>query len=274
MIKYILLIIFLILPKVSPAQIHDWHLVKEPTKNKPQIYGSPYAGCLDGGKRLPDSAVGYVLRDVHENRAYGHPQMLSFIEKLGSKFHDDTGRTLIISDLSSPRGGPVPITSSLHQSHQSGLDVDIWFRNAKESENPYKIKQVSMLDGKWNRVNEKYWGNDKVAALKYAASFDEVDRIFVNPVIKNELCRHYAGEEWMRKIRPWWGHSAHFHVRLKCPAKNSECKTQEPIPEGTGCGVDLEWWFSNDSKDSFTKKEPRKYPVLPKQCERVFEAHD
>lgn len=269
MMKHILLILTLFLPQIASAQMLDWYKVQEPTSHSPKIYGSHTAGCMDGGMRLPESGVGYVLGDVHDNRAYGQPEMLDYITKLANNVYKDTGRTLIISDISSPRGGPVPITSSLHQSHQTGLDVDIWFRSAKKTENAHKIKQVNMLDGKYNRVNSS-WGDAQVTMLKDAALLDGVDRIFVNPIIKNELCRNYAGEEWMRKIRPWWGHAAHFHVRLMCPKNNSECKMQQPVPEGSGCGKDLEWWFSDEAKQGTGTKEPRKPPILPKECDAVF----
>ena len=54
--------------------------------------------------------------------------------------------------------------------------------------------------------------------LEVAASDPVVDRIFVNPVIKRELCTHEPpGSLWLRKLRPWWGHHDHFHVRLRCP---------------------------------------------------------
>ena len=33
---------------------------------------------------------------------------------------------------------------------------------------------------------------------------------------------------WLEKVRPWWGHDYHFHVRLRCPGDSPECKSQPP----------------------------------------------
>ena len=172
----------------------------------------------------------------------------------------------------SPRGAcpPSPVRSP---KPQTGLDVDIWFRT-QAGENPHKIKQVPMLDSSWNNINKKYWDMATVEILAEAASFDEVERIFVNPVIKRELCHKHAGEPWMNKIRAWWGHAGHFHVRLKCPATSPDCKMQKPVPDGDGCGEELDWWFSDEAKLGKTQSVPRQYPVLPKECKVVFEARD
>ena len=267
--KIILLIFVLIFPELSNAQILDWHLVDTPTGNKSKIYGTYSAGCMDGGIKLPASGDGYVQGDVHDNRFYGQPELIEYITKLGREVAG-LGRTIIIGDLASPRGGPAPITSSLHQSHQTGLDVDIWLRSAKDSENPSKIKQVPMVEKNSNAINRKYWDQATAEILARAASFSEVERIFVNPVIKKELCKRHAGEEWMHKIRAWWGHAEHFHVRLKCPTDNPDCKMQKPVPDGDGCGEELAWWFSEDAKLTSSKVEPRKYPALPAECRAVF----
>ena len=45
-----------------------------------------------------------------------------------------------------------------------------------------------------------------------------VQRIFVNAAIKKALCREATGDRsWLAKIRPWWGHDYHFHIRMRCP---------------------------------------------------------
>jgi len=264
------MILLFVAPNIARAQMLDWHLVETPTLSPPKIYGTYSAGCMDGGIKLPSRGEGYIQGDVHDNRAYGQPELINYIAKLGREV-SSIERTLIIGDLASPRGGPAPITSSLHQSHQTGLDVDIWLGSAKNSENANKIRQVSMVDKNGSGITKKYWGDSEVEILARAASFSEVDRIFVNPVIKRELCSKHAGEEWMHKIRAWWGHVGHFHVRLKCPPNNPDCTMQKPVPDGDGCGEELAWWFSDDAKLTNSKFEPRKYPVLPKECKAVFE---
>ncbi len=54
-----------------------------------------------------------------------------------------------------------------------------------------------------------------------------MQRIFVNAAIKKALCREAKGDRsWLAKIRPWYGHDYHFHIRMRCPPGSSECKGQ------------------------------------------------
>ena len=73
-----------------------------------------------------------------------------------------------------------------HRSHQVGLDADIWLMpmpdrtlSRKERE---KISAVSMIKTPF-KVNEKHWRPGHVTLLKRAASYKEVERIFVHPAI-------------------------------------------------------------------------------------------
>ena len=85
--------------------------------------------------------------------------------------------------------------------------------------------------------------------VELAASDPAVERVFVNPLIKHALCaQERPAAYWVSKLRPWWGHHDHFHVRLKCPAGSSECQPQPPVPAGDGCDLSLAWWFTNDAR--------------------------
>ena len=115
------------------------------------------------------------------------------------------------------------------------------------------------------------------AVLRLAASDPRVDRIFVNPVIKRSLCEGAAGEEdraWLRKIRSWWGHDEHFHVRLSCPEDSKDCVPQAPLPDDDGC--DVGWWFrpenAGDREQGHRKYEQRvkAAPRLPAACDALL----
>jgi penicillin-insensitive murein DD-endopeptidase len=97
----------------------------------------------------------------------------------------------------------------------------------------------------------------------------EVDRIFVNAAIKKELCQSKSSHDWLQKIRPWYKHDDHFHVRLKCPTGDRFCEKQEPVPAGDGCGADLAWWFSYEAKHPTPKPPAPKIP-LPNECNSVL----
>jgi penicillin-insensitive murein endopeptidase len=110
-------------------------------------------------------------------------------------------------------------------------------------------------------VDPKVWTPGHFAVIKAAAEDPKVERIFVNAAIKKALCRE-AGKDraFLHKVRPWWGHDYHFHVRMACQPGSPECKGQDPADETDGCGKELEWWF----RDSVIHPEPPKEPPKPK----------
>ena len=67
--------------------------------------------------------------------------------------------------------------------------------------------------------------------IKRAASYPQVARIFVHPAIKKALCQMatQVGKDraWLGKVRPWWNHHYHFHVRLTCPPGMEGCENQK-----------------------------------------------
>jgi penicillin-insensitive murein endopeptidase len=90
----------------------------------------------------------------------------------------------------------------------------------------------------------------------------EVERVLVNAAIKKELCRveDKKHDGWMAKVRPWYGHDDHIHVRLKCPADSPNCRAQPPVPVGDGCSAkELDFWF----KDSILHPKPGPPPKVP-----------
>ena len=78
-------------------------------------------------------------------------------------------------------------------------------------------------------VDPKIWTPGHFAVIKAAAEDPKVERIFVNAAIKKALCRE-AGKDraFLHKVRPWWGHNYHFHVRIGCPAGSPDCKDAGP----------------------------------------------
>jgi penicillin-insensitive murein endopeptidase len=85
------------------------------------------------------------------------------------------------------------------------------------------------------------------------------------------MCRQFPQASWLYRLRPWWGHEDHFHVRLACPADSPLCRPQDALDPGdNGCGADLEWWFSAEADREWiklrTSKEPRRFPALPEAC--------
>jgi penicillin-insensitive murein endopeptidase len=246
---------------------------------EPRSIGSYARGCLAGGTALPVNGEAWQAMRLSRNRNWGTPRLVSFLEKLATDARaagDWPG--LLVGDMSQPRGGPMPTG---HASHQIGLDADIWLTpmpdrtlSADEREN---ISAVSMLKDGVREIDPRKWSDGRARLIRRAAKFPQVARIFVHPAIKKALCDGAGTDRaWLRKVRPWWGHDAHFHVRLSCPPGLAGCKDQDEPPPGDGCGADLAYWLGPkpwEPKKPSTKP-PREIMLsdLPADCTRLVEA--
>jgi penicillin-insensitive murein endopeptidase len=275
--RFPLILLMAVSTSLAASEADKWSSVKTPSavSNKAQSIGAYTAGCLDGAVALPENGTGFQLMRLSRKRFFGHPELKLFIENLGLQASQQQLGTLLIGDLGQARGGP---TLSGHRSHQTGLDVDIWFLRSKQA----NTRLLSFTEREtWNApsvvqkgldaINFSHWSVSNEKILKMAARMPEVDRIFVHPSIKQQLCKYQVKRDWLRKIRPWWKHDDHFHVRLKCPAQNIYCQDQEPLPAGDGCDASLAWWFSAEAKAPAIKKiEPEKPTVLPILCQQIL----
>ena len=239
-----------------------------------EVIGSYANGCIAGAKPL-HSGEHYQIQKWGKDRNYGHPSLLSFINNLSVKAKKNKLPALLVGDLSSPVGGSFGPRSN-HGSHQSGLDVDISFDFANPKKTEYELshpKDIYIVDTKNNRT--KQFNQNHVKLIYLAASDPKVERIFVAPGIKKTLCDLYKNEDraWLSKIRPWFGHRAHMHVRLKCPVDSPSCQKQDPVPSGDGCGAELYSWLHPKAPDPKNKTFVKKKKVPPKKCQKLFESY-
>ena len=103
----------------------------------------------------------------------------------------------------------------------------------------------------------------------------KVERIFVNAAIKKALCRSTDTDRtWLRKVRPMWGHDYHFHIRMSCPAGSPDCRAQDAVPPGDGCGKELDWWFRDAIIKPQTAPPPKPKPVDPEAKAEAEAARD
>ncbi|MCI4660401.1 MAG: penicillin-insensitive murein endopeptidase [Neomegalonema sp.] len=250
--------------------------LKQPREGQSASFGTYARGCLQGARALPSSGEGWQAMRPSRQRHFGHPDLIDFIGFLSQQAQSIGWPGLLIGDMAQARGGPM---KGGHRSHQTGLDVDIWMRAAPDyTLSAIEREMASSLDmvAEDGRSVSSLWTGEHAALLKSAASVPNVARIFVNPAIKRALCDETSGRqdvEWLRKIRPWWGHRHHFHVRLKCPEHSSSCENQAPPPSGSGCGAELDWWFTADARVPKAKSaaKPLMLDDLPAQCRRVAE---
>ena len=242
---------------------------------RPAPHGGYAKGCLAGAEQLPETGPTWQAMRLSRNRNWGHPSAIDFVRDLSTFAAKQRGwEGLYIGDISQPRGGPM-LTG--HRSHQIGLDIDIWMLPPKrldlsrtEREN---LSSISLRRAKGAYVN-KNWSAQHHAILRAAAKDKRTARIFVFPGAKVQMCKDAKGDRrWLRKIRPWWGHHYHFHVRLNCPRGARGCVDQSPPPSGDGC-ADAERWVRDilnpppPDPNAKPAKPRREYVMadLPRQC--------
>lgn len=220
--------------------------MKAPAPLKARAIGAYSRGCLAGATALPIDGPAWQAMRLSRNRNWGHPKLIAMLEKYAGEVKQKDGWPgLLVGDISQPRGGPM-LTG--HASHQLGLDADIWFtpmpsRRLSKTERE-NLAATSMLASDNLSVNAKVWGTGQVNIVRRAASYPEVERVLVHPAIKKALCEAGGTDRaWLSKVRPYWGHFYHFHVRIGCPADSPTCTKQAPIPGDDGCGKELEDWF-------------------------------
>ncbi len=240
------------------------------------------SGCLAGAVALPVTGPDWQVMRLSRNRNWGHPALIAFLERLAAKVHK-TGHWngLLVGDMSQPRGGPM-ITG--HASHQVGLDADIWLTPMPDHELTREEREdmsaTMMVAEDRKDVEPEVWTSGHLAVIKAAARDPRVERIFVNAAIKKALCRDTDPDrDWLTKVRPYWGHDYHFHVRLLCPPDSPDCRPQAPPPPGDGCGKDLDWWFSDEVlHPKPAPPRPPKPPLtlanLPPACRTILTAPD
>lgn len=203
-------------------------------------------GTLIHASQFPNEGSNFVKIFRPLNRSWTTTDLQLILEKVSAQMSTDfpAGERLQVGDLSAEEGGPI----SDHKSHQNGLDVDlVYYRNNKIEEDPEAIGKFTVdssfekfvLKGK---VTENFDIKRNLRLMQLLEKTGRVDRIFVDQAIKNLFCTHLrkAGQfkeniPMLRKLRHFDGHADHLHVRLTCPKDSPACKSQAPLPQGSGC---------------------------------------
>lgn len=234
---------------------------KTPAHMPVAAIGSYAKGCLAGAERMPVDGPAWSVMRLSRNRNWATPQLISVIERLALEAKAEDGwNGLLLGDMSQPRGGPM-LTG--HASHQIGLDADIWLMpmpNRKISDKDRETLSPRLVVKDRRTIDPAVWTEAHARLIRRAAMMPEVARIFVHPPIKAALCQWSNGQgAWLAKVRPYFGHNYHFHIRLKCPAGMKSCKNQAPAAprDGTGCGEELAYWMG---ERPWAKPKPVPHP--------------
>ncbi|MCR8724714.1 penicillin-insensitive murein endopeptidase [Frigidibacter sp. ROC022] len=253
-----------------------------PSPGPAAAYGSYAKGCLAGAVQLPETGPTWQAMRLSRNRNWGSPELIAFLKRYSAKVARIPGwEGVYIGDLSQPRGGPM---LGGHASHQTGLDADIWLNPARtltlSKDDRERISASNFQRSGGAYVNSD-WTPGHMAMVKAAAEDPAVERIFIFAGAKVQMCKDARGNRaWLRKVRPWYGHNDHIHIRLACPKGMRGCTAQTPPPPGDGCD-EAETWVNGilhppKPDPNAPKPKPRR-PLtladLPAQCAAVVSAN-
>jgi penicillin-insensitive murein endopeptidase len=250
--------------------------VHQPSLGPEMVVGSYAKGCIGGAVQLPADGPGWQAMRLSRDRRWGSAELVQYIQALAQSVAQDGIPGILVGDMGQARGGPM---ASGHASHQIGLDVDIWLQpmpnyllSANDREN---ISAQSVLRAGTREVDPALFGEAQRLLIYRAAQLPGVARIFVAPGIKRSLCAiNWRDRSFLTKLRPWYGHDDHIHVRLACPSGAQSCVDQDPVPPGDGCGADLDYWFTEAPYKPSTSPPagPLTLADLPSACTAVLRA--
>jgi murein endopeptidase len=133
---------------------------------KSKAIGQPWHGRLKCGEQLPVASVDYTTWDNALTRPLNRPwrryathKLIGITERIAADYHVRWDTRLVIGDLSRPHGGPFgrEFGGLGHNSHQNGLDVDIYYpRRDRLDLPPFKVKDVDRERAQWlvDRVDD------------------------------------------------------------------------------------------------------------------------
>ncbi|MGE0698891.1 MAG: penicillin-insensitive murein endopeptidase [Hyphomicrobiaceae bacterium] len=221
--------------------------IRTPSPLAARSIGFYSRGCLAGAKALPVNGETWQVMRLSRNRNWGHPALLKIVERLAEDGAAKDGWPgLLVGDIAQPRGGPM-LTG--HNSHQIGLDADIWLTPMPErrltATEREQLSATSMLGKDDIHADKEVFTPYHAAIIRRAASYPEVERVLVHPGIKKAMCEEKgADRRSFHKIRPYWGHHYHMHIRISCPPGSTGCRTQAPTPADDGCGKEIDDWLA------------------------------
>ena len=197
--------------------------------------GAPSHGWQLRAKRLRPSPHLFIKPSSRAN-SYGHPALVLMLERSAKQMaRDAPGSRLLVGDLSSEFGGPLP----KHHSHQSGRDADVGFfitdakgRSKEVSEFVAIDKEGNARDGSGQRFDDyknwllvQLWMKDTRAQIMHVFVAAHLRRRLLDFASARPAFRKYVEQASSFLAQPSnsAAHDDHFHVRIACPDR------QEPL---------------------------------------------
>lgn len=242
-----------------------------------ESFGTYTKGCQSNSVALQELENLKLIYKNTRQTHYGQSVLIELLQSMAKTLQEKGLGVLRIGNISMKNGGPLHPYSV---SHNLGLDADIAYVVSPQSklQNGFTSVLTNKSQGILEMgINEKLLTQNSLETLKLFAMNPKVERIMVHPVIKKKVCESFKKDKWMGKIRPWWKHDDHFHVRLACQKTDKNCEAQTPPPPHDDCDSEAyHWWFSEEAenmrlgkikKGSSTTTPAKPYP---KECQEIL----
>lgn len=189
--------------------------------------GRPSDGVLDDGEELPTEGRGFLHRSDY---SWGTDELVAALRWAAAEVAAEYpgSARVFVGDLSPSGGGGAPP----HASHQTGRDVDIgYFLRDNRAATGFVTVDAETMDA------EKTW-----ALMERLVATGLVQYIFVEYPLQAPLREEAARAGWIEAdlerlfqhprgkgartgvVRHAKGHDDHYHVRIRCPKGDEECR--------------------------------------------------
>ena len=119
-------------------------------------------------------------------------------------------------------------------SHQVGLDADVWLTpmpdHTLSREDREAMSAVDMVAEDGLSVDRSHWTSAQAAIIKGGGRGARGRPHLRQRRDQEGAVRDPQGRAWMKRVRAYWGHKYHFHIRIKCPAETALSAAEPPAP--------------------------------------------
>jgi murein endopeptidase len=250
------------LPSVNPYRVEGLpEASKEPAALIPQAMGYHTKGRLEKASFIPFEGDGFIRAAKLSSRAitpegdrggWGTQRSLDYFQEVVAAVQKKyPGQVVTLGNVSRKSGGYM----APHASHQTGLDLDVYFLSASNKPGSFVGCSSGKLSPEFDLA--KNWDYFKILV---GIRQNQVIAIFLHDCLKQALCRFakQKGEpvdspgslahETLRTLVPETRvdrqtkrtvyantHHDHAHVRLKCPDTRGCGNWPVSLPKTTGC---------------------------------------
>lgn len=192
-----------------------------------QSRGYPHRGKLVKGLQLPRSRHYHRRRPY---RAWGTTQLIHHIKRAAAVVADRYKvHTLAIGDISAKKGGHL----APHISHQSGRDIDVGFYFRKKPKGYPRsfivgTKRNLHMKANWLLLKTLYNTRDQPGGVSRIFLDTKLQKLYytwardrgVSRALLDKMFQYPRGGGFIRHES---GHDDHYHVRFKCPPRDTGC---------------------------------------------------